>query len=119
MGSGTSIYTNQQLPYSTNSFPGPAIIPFWDDLYVYQAQPQGIFYQYDGTSPTRSVTLEYLVSKYLQPAQYYHFTVNISESSSTPIVWSYYQISDSGSSATVGAQNEDCWLLPIDDHKHA
>jgi hypothetical protein len=80
------------------------VAPYWDDLYVYGNTPQGLYYKVDGAAPARTVTFEWYTSHYQDPTQYYHFTAKFSENSPGTSEFVYYQISDRGVSATVGAQ---------------
>ncbi|KAG9954179.1 hypothetical protein KCU85_g531, partial [Aureobasidium melanogenum] len=61
----TNSYSPSSLPqYSALSPSDYALMPFWADLYIYQGTAQGIYYEADGTSPSRILTLEYCASYY-------------------------------------------------------
>ncbi|OIW26518.1 hypothetical protein CONLIGDRAFT_476211 [Coniochaeta ligniaria NRRL 30616] len=92
-----SYWCSSALPYYT-------VAPFWDDLYIYANTLQGLYYEVDGMAPHRSVTFEWYTSHYQAPTEYYHFTITFSEASPGAWTAAYYQISDSGSSASVGLQ---------------
>lgn len=79
--------------------------PFWDDLYIYNSTGQGIFWQYEGTAPNRSLSFEWYTSHYHASTIYAHFLVSFYEALPGWITYDYLNITDSGSSATVGIQN--------------
>ena len=57
-----------------------AHFPFWDDLYFSQGESHGIFYQYEGTVPNRSITFEWYGTKFrAQGAYFAHFLVGFYE----------------------------------------
>ena len=57
-----------------------AHFPFWDDLFFQKGQTQGIFYQYEGTAPNRSLTFEWYGTKYSQKGTYFaHFLLSFYE----------------------------------------
>jgi len=107
-------YTNEQLPdycpnftgsyFCSAALPSYTVAPFWDDLYIYANTAQGLYYEVDGTAPNRTASFEWYTSHYQASTEYYHFTIQFSESSPGAWIASYYQISDSGTSATVGLQ---------------
>ena len=79
----------------------------WDDSYIYQGQPQGIYYEITGAGPSGTrVAFEFYLSHYHGSTQYYHYTVEYDSANPGVFIVKYYQVSDSGSSATVGMQ--DC-----------
>lgn len=81
---------------------------YWDDTYIYQGRPQGIYYEIDGSV----VTFEYYLSHYDAPGQYYHYLIIYDSNNPGVFKFKYLQISDGGSSATVGIQGcEFVWNL--------
>ena len=66
---------------STTASPTPvAHFPFWDDLFFQKGETQGIFYQYEGTAPNRSLTFEWYGTKYSQKGSYFaHFLLGFYE----------------------------------------
>ncbi|KAK5696274.1 hypothetical protein LTR17_024352 [Elasticomyces elasticus] len=102
-------FDNVPLPQSINQgvqgLPNTAVCPFWDDLYVYADTPQGVYYEVDGAAPTRNISFEWYTSHYSDPTQYYHFIATFEEANPGVTTFTYYEISDHGSSATVGMQS--------------
>jgi hypothetical protein len=98
IGSGTSEYSASSLP--ANYVPSYSIFPYWDDTFIYQGQPQGLFYLIEGTK----ISIECYLSHYGDARQYYHYIVVYDSATPGIFTYSYYQISDSGISATVGVQ---------------
>jgi hypothetical protein len=100
LDTGSSVYTNQPLPYI--NIPSYSVLPFWDDLYVFVGTPQGVFYQVNGTI----VTFEYYLSHYQDSSEFYHFEVSYDSTRPGIFQFDYFDISDLGISATVGAQGD-------------
>jgi len=71
---------------------------------VLQNQPQGIFYNYDGTSPKRGITFEFAESEFNANSAYIHFLVSFFENLPNIVTVCYLNITDSGVSATVGIE---------------
>jgi hypothetical protein len=65
-------------PLSNIAAPTPiAHFPFWDNLYFQKGETHGIFYQYEGTTPNESLTLEWYGTKYSQQGICFaHFLLN-------------------------------------------
>ncbi|KAK0644898.1 hypothetical protein DIS24_g8457 [Lasiodiplodia hormozganensis] len=97
-------YTNQPLPYSTSSFGSAALFGLWDDLYVYYGTNQGIYYDVTGAVGSRTVLFEFYTSAFSRSNEYYHFTITMTENNPGVAVYRYYDVYQSGYSATVGAQ---------------
>ncbi|KAL8731828.1 MAG: hypothetical protein Q9166_003112 [cf. Caloplaca sp. 2 TL-2023] len=95
-------YINGELP--TGNIPPFSLTPFWDDTIIYEGQPQGVFYKIDGGN---QVVFEYYLSRYAAPTEFYHYLVSYSTSQPGVYTYTYYQVSDAGISATVGAQYDD------------
>ncbi|KAK4498185.1 hypothetical protein PRZ48_010842 [Zasmidium cellare] len=100
--SGSGTYVNTALP-ATN-MPDTCIMGLWDDLYIYQGTQQGIYYQVSGATGTRVITFEFYTSAFQRPSEYYHFTMTFYEATPGVTLFKYYDVSLSGSSATIGAQ---------------
>lgn len=109
---GDSAYLNGPLP-TTNTTSPTAIIPFWDDLLIVNGagiNPQSnltqrIVHATQGTAPNRAFTIEWVASKFSDPLQHYRFWVTFFEVAPGGVRFTYWDISDGGASATVGAQN--------------
>ncbi|EKG12540.1 hypothetical protein MPH_10340 [Macrophomina phaseolina MS6] len=97
-------YVNYQLPYTTTSFGDAALFGLWDDLYVYYGTNQGIYYDVTGTVGSRTVVFEFYTSAFVRPTEFYHFTITMYENNPGVAVYKYYDVYQSGYSATVGAQ---------------
>ena len=98
----TTAYANAALPqYAIDS---TGVFPFWDDLFISLGTPQGIFYEVDGTAPSRSVTFEWYTSHYNNETYYAHFLISFWESMPNVTTIDYLNITDSGSGATVGIE---------------
>lgn len=84
---------------------------FFDDTVVNAGQSQGIFYEVDKGN---QVTFEYYLSHFQAAAKYYHYLASYNTNQPGVLTYTYYQISDSGNSATVGAQfGTDSSTLPF------
>ncbi|KAL9065547.1 MAG: hypothetical protein Q9161_008151 [Pseudevernia consocians] len=127
LDNGTREYDNECLPsignedYPHDPVPPYSAFPFWDDTYIYAGQPQGIYYQYGNGPPTNitdnsnvapatNVTFEYYLSHCCGSGnggneKYYHYTVFYDSLSPGIFTYRYYQISQNGTSATVGIQD--------------
>ncbi|KAJ7233006.1 hypothetical protein C8J57DRAFT_1146274 [Mycena rebaudengoi] len=102
--SGTSAYSNSGLPLSNPDFPAYAVFPLWDDTYIYAGTNQRIYYSIINNNGPVGIVVEYLFSHYQAPTEYYHYTVEYSIARPGVFLVKYYDVSDSGSSSTVGAQ---------------
>jgi hypothetical protein len=83
---------------------GYAVAPFWADLYINQGTSQGVYYEVDGSSPSRVLTFEYYASYYNQSSQYYHFQILFYENNTGSFTFKYFNITDKGVNAVVGYQ---------------
>ena len=99
VGNGTSNNCTYQMPYY-------AAMALWDDLYMYDGTPQGLYYQVDGPVGSRTVTFEWYTSFFQQPSRYYHLSAQFSEATPGTVLYRYYQVADSGLGATVGIQGK-------------
>ncbi|KAF2152324.1 hypothetical protein K461DRAFT_313051 [Myriangium duriaei CBS 260.36] len=106
-GYGSGELLAPPLPVSCANWfmPTVAFAPFWEDLYIYQGTPQGLYYQISGTAPTRSVSFEYYTSEFNHSTSYYHFVATFQENNPGAAIFDYYQVSDAGAHAVVGVQN--------------
>ena len=91
---------------------GLAVFALWDDTCILAGRSQGIYYQVDGTI----ITFEFSFSRPQDAAQYYHYLIIYD--SNQPGVWTikYLEVSDQGTSATVGVQGGKTPLLCSGDH---
>jgi hypothetical protein len=96
-------YRNSPLPASI--LPDTTIAAYWDDLWIYQGTPQGVYYEVDGSTPDRSISFEWYTSHIGDRSQYYHFVMTFQEANPGVPVFTYYDVSDRGTSATVGMQS--------------
>jgi hypothetical protein len=72
-------YNNVNLSGMPSPTPN-AHFPFWDDIFFQQGETHGIFYQYEGTTPNRSLTFEWYGTKYSAKGTYFaHFLVSFYE----------------------------------------
>jgi hypothetical protein len=97
----------------TSSF-GAAVLPYWDDLYIYSKTWQGIYYTSQGIAPNRELIFEYYMSHYGLPTLYYDFQVIFFEATPGVVQIIYFDASDRGISCTVGVQGntkENIYLL--------
>jgi hypothetical protein len=87
-----------------------AIFPAWDDLYIYQGAPHGIFYATEGEVGSRGVTIEYKLATLV--AGHVTFNFLVTQWEDLPGVWTvhYLEMTNSGSTATVGIQSESGML---------
>jgi len=97
------IVTDTRRP-DTTDFPVGAF-PFWDDLHISSGLPQGLFWQYEGISPNRSLSFEWYTSHYNATTIYARFLVSFYEALPGWISYDYLNVTDSGYSATVGIQS--------------
>lgn len=103
---GTAGYQNADTLPTTratdgdNVTPITALFPFWDDLAIPEGDSEyGIYYQLSDTG----VTYEYYLTRTGQRVVY-HFTVEYTYASPGLAVFTYYEMEDPGTYATVGAQ---------------
>ncbi|CAF0974385.1 unnamed protein product [Rotaria sordida] len=92
-----------ESPLPTTSF-GAAVLPYWDDLYIYAKTWQGIYFASQGTAPSRTLVFEYYMSHYGSPNQYYHFQVAFFEATPGITKFTYFDAYDTGASCTIGVQ---------------
>jgi len=91
-------------PIPDSSFPSVSSFIFWDDLAINKGTNQGIFYELSGTPGARSIKVEYVMGKFGVPHEKYHFQWSYSQTQPGRVVYKYFEVSDSGRSATIGIQ---------------
>lgn len=106
LGSIDASYTPEPLLYS--DFNGPTVLGLWTDLYIYQGTQQGIYYQVSGSAPSRETTFEFYISFFRVPSAYYHFLIKFAEDKPNIVTYQYLDVSDHGSRALVGVQDNNC-----------
>jgi hypothetical protein len=114
--------TNSPEPY-TNTITGVTypnycfgdLIAFglWDDLYLTPTTQQGIYYQIDGTAPSRRTSFEFYLGRSGDPTLFYHFLMNFYENRPNVVNYQYINVTDSGIDATVGVQRFSGTLVEI------
>ncbi|KAM0342919.1 hypothetical protein ACHAPU_009123 [Fusarium lateritium] len=104
LDTGDRSYTYKALPYRDGGLPTHTLLPFWCDLYIYKDTPQGIYYEITGQAPSRSLCVEWYVSRYGDSTQYYHFLVILEEARPNIVTYKYFEALDQGSKCTIGSQ---------------
>ncbi|RGP77228.1 hypothetical protein FLONG3_4743 [Fusarium longipes] len=104
LDTGDRTYTHQPLPSRTGGLPAHTLFPFWCDLFIYKDTPQGIYYEITGQAPSRSLYVEWYVSRYGDKNQYYHFLVLLEEARPNIVTYKYFEALDKGARCTIGAQ---------------
>ncbi|KAJ6258625.1 hypothetical protein Dda_6672 [Drechslerella dactyloides] len=104
-------YNNTPLPGSdTDILPAAAICPLWSDLLIESGEQQGIVYGVSGNYPSRTLTIEWLVSSWAtdedEPRN--HFILSFLESDESVVLVRYFSVSArAASGGTVGLQSLD------------
>ncbi|KAH7161898.1 hypothetical protein EDB81DRAFT_925710 [Dactylonectria macrodidyma] len=109
---GDRSYSYQSLPARNASLPEYTLFPFWCDLYIYKDTPQGIYYEIAGQAPSRTLCIEWYVSRYGDKNQYYHFNMLLEEARPNVVTYKYFEALDKGGKCTIGAQgpnNAQLW----------
>jgi hypothetical protein len=104
LGSGTAVYDNNGLGFPNQYLPSLTIAGLFDDLYIYQGTQQGIYYEIVGETGSRQVIFEFYMSAYQRPTEYYHFSMTFYEDQPGVSLFKYYEVSRSGTSASIGVQ---------------
>jgi hypothetical protein len=99
---GTGSFRNTAIP--NPEMPSYSVMGLWGDLFVYKDTPQGLYYEVSGDNGTRTIVFEWYTSRYHDPTEYYHFTVEFSEASPAIIVVKYYKALDKGRQSSIGVQ---------------
>ncbi|CEI61638.1 hypothetical protein FVEN_g2706 [Fusarium venenatum] len=107
LDTGDRTYTHQPLPFRNGGLPAHTLPPFWCDLFIYKDTPQGIYYEIVGQAPSRSLCVEWYVSRYGDKDQYYHFLVLLEEARPNIVTYKYFEALDKGAKCTIGAQGPD------------
>ncbi|CAF4076911.1 unnamed protein product [Adineta steineri] len=102
LGYCTIAYANENLP--TGLVGGPTAFVFWYDLAINDGTGQMVSYSTSGTAPNRITGFEYYLSSTANPSSYYHFLILFYENLPNIVEYVYLEISDGGSSATIGVQ---------------
>ncbi len=63
-----------------------------------------MYYEETGSKPNRKLEVEWYVSRYHSPEQYYHFSVVIEESKPNLATFKYFEALDKGRKCTIGIQ---------------
>jgi hypothetical protein len=87
-------------------FYGTTAFPVWGNLYIENQTSQGIFYNIYGNKNNRTVVFEFNATDYEKKNQYCHFQVLFFEAHPGIVQFIYLNMSDEGSSATVGVQGK-------------
>jgi hypothetical protein len=90
---------------SSNLF-GAAVLPYWDDLFIYSKTWQGIYFASQGNAPNRMLVFEYYMSHYGSPNEFYHFQVVFFEAMLGIVEFIYFEADDGGVSCTIGVQGK-------------
>ncbi|KAL8820253.1 MAG: hypothetical protein Q9223_001485 [Gallowayella weberi] len=93
-------YFNDPLP--SENIAAFTLCPFWDDGVIFEDAPQGIFYQI--SAGNTQITFEFLYAQLPSQDRLIHFLVSYSTTQPGIFTYTYLQVPDSGSGATVGAQ---------------
>ncbi|KAL4921350.1 hypothetical protein BDW62DRAFT_219500 [Aspergillus aurantiobrunneus] len=101
-----NVRTGQQLPFRNGLAPY-SLFPLWKDLKITKGKPHGIYYDVEGASPNRKLTIEYYVTRYNMEEQYFHFLVVLEEARPNVVTFRYYDVQDRGAEGTVGVQGPD------------
>jgi hypothetical protein len=96
-------YANGRLP----NFGGAAVlVPFWQDLYIFQDESQWMSYTICGDAGTRTVTFDWRISAYQAPEPLYRFSATFYEDKPSRVLLRYHEMSDRGDKATVGIEGK-------------
>lgn len=71
---------------------------------IKKGKPHGIYYEIEGTSPNRTMTIEWYVTRYDQQDMYFHFLVILEEARPSVVTFKYFDVNDKGVLGTVGVQ---------------
>ncbi|KAM0230531.1 hypothetical protein ACHAP5_011342, partial [Fusarium lateritium] len=104
LDAGDQLYSYQPLPCRNASLPTRTLLPFWCDLYIYKGTPQDIYHEVTGQAPSRSLCVEWYVSRYEDSTQYYHFLVILEDARPNLVTFRYFEALDKGAKCTIGAQ---------------
>ncbi|CAF1418570.1 unnamed protein product [Adineta steineri] len=102
LGYCTYAFANENLP--TGLVGGPTAFVFWYDLEIFGDIGQSVYYSTSGTAPNRITGFEFYTSSPAYQSNYYHFLILFYENLPNIVEYVYLEISDGGSSATIGVQ---------------
>lgn len=103
--------TGQNLPYR-DQIPPYTMFPFWTDLMIDLGKPHGVFYEVVGDSGSRSLTVEWYVTRYGALDQYFHFNLLLEEARPNVVTFKYYEALDKGATCTIGVQGPQGKFFP-------
>ena len=102
------------LPFNADDFSKYAVFPLWADLKICKGFKHGVFYKVTGAVPTRTLTIEWLITQWEEEEDYYHFSATFEEGRPGVVTFKYNAIDGSaGAKCTVGVQGgsrESCLL---------
>ncbi|GFF29420.1 putative acetyl-hydrolase LipR [Aspergillus udagawae] len=98
--------TGQVLPFY-DQIPAYSMFPFWTDLKICEGKPHGIYYEIVGEPGSRSLTVEWYVTRFSKEDQYFHFNLRIDEAHPNTVTYQYYDAVDKGAECTIGVQGAD------------
>jgi hypothetical protein len=100
MSLGTKVVTNSDINSITNS--APLILPLWDDMHT--CTNGKVHYLLSGSSPNRTLTIEWLFGNYSERASTYTKTVQVTLQETTNVINFTYGTNTGNSllSATIG-----------------
>ncbi|KAK6337916.1 hypothetical protein TWF696_001393 [Orbilia brochopaga] len=101
-------YNNRHIPDNATDFPPDAIFPLWSDMLIEAGEQQGIVYGVAGEYPSRTLTIEWLLSSWAagdsEPLN--HFILQFLESDATVVLVRYFSVSNrAAGGGTVGLQS--------------
>ena len=102
LGACSTDYVNTNLP-ATN-FGGTTVFGYWDDLGITAYMNQTVYYATQGTTPNRITTFEFFENLRTSATNYIHFQMIFYENSPNTVRLLYFDMSDTGTSATIGIQ---------------
>ena len=115
LGSCNIAYSETSLPAS--AFPGTTAFIYWDDLYIYAATSQGMYYAAQGNSPNRTLVFEFYMSHFSSSTRYYRFQAVFFEDQPNVVQYKYFEASDRGVSCTIGVQGKFSTIDLIRDNR--
>lgn len=93
------------MPLPALNVPPVSVFPYWDDLFIPQGSGLGIYYGIVEDGGDQHAVFEYILTSYRDTSQYIHFTATFYESKPGYVNVTYFETTDKGESATIGAQN--------------
>ncbi|GIJ91965.1 hypothetical protein Asppvi_010940 [Aspergillus pseudoviridinutans] len=102
-GTNSEQRNGQILPFY-DQIPAYSMFPFWTDLKICEGKPHGIYYEIIGEPGSRSLTVEWYVTRWSKEDQYFHFNLRIDEAHPNIVTYQYYDAVDKGAECTIGVQ---------------